>query len=193
MKKTDKKRGRPQIDQGKLSKESILNCAKALLQGSGKIPSIRKIAKELDVDPMAIYYYFSSKSELLEGVTVSLMESIYVPSTDANWEMELKKLCYSYLQLLNNYSGLLETVLAMAVAGPAQVFNDRFELIVAPLGLSEADLKNSLDLLADYLHGFALAVHCSSSDELLSEKFLDGPLSLYIKALYSSVDLDNIQ
>ncbi len=187
MENIDKKRGRPRSDQAKLSKEILLSCANELLQGSGKVPSIRKIARKLDVDPMAIYHYFPSKSALLEGVTVRLMEGIYIPQSEDTWEEQLRFLCSSYLDLLKNYSGLLETFLSMSVKGPAQVFIARFNTIVAPLGLPEDDMKNSLDLLVDYLHGFALSIHCAPKKDSLTLDSLNGPLNFYIKALTANM------
>ena len=183
MENIDKKRGRPKLDQAKLSKEILLRCANELLQGSGKVPSIRKIARNLDVDPMAIYHYFPSKSALLEGVTVSLMEGIYIPQSDATWEDQLKFLCCSYLDLLKTYSGLLETFLSMSTKGPAHVFIARFNTIIAPLGLSEEDMKNSLDLLADYLHGFALSIHCAPMKDSLTLDSLDKVKSIVVFGL----------
>ncbi|MFC5080198.1 helix-turn-helix domain-containing protein [Vibrio thalassae] len=53
--------------------------AKRLMQMDGKIPSIRRLATELNIDAMAIYYYFKNKDELLEAVAVSLVEGIYLP------------------------------------------------------------------------------------------------------------------
>ncbi len=177
------KRGRPGRDKEKLSKESIIECARTLLKKTGKLPSIRGLAKELGVDPMAIYHYFANKSALLEAVSISLMESIYEPSGKEDWQNELRTLCMSYLSLLNNHTGLLETMLSMDVHGPAQVFMERFQLILRPLKLSDTSLKNAIDLIADYLHGFALAVRCNWDGQELKDSMIDGPLSLYIRGL----------
>ncbi len=56
-----KKRGRPTEKQSQLSAESILESAKLLMKKDGKIPSVRLLATQLNVDPMAIYYYFKKK------------------------------------------------------------------------------------------------------------------------------------
>ncbi len=183
MPKKDKQLGRPKLGQSKLSQERILQCSHTLLKQSGKVPSIRKIARNLDVDPMAIYYYFPNKSSLLETLALSLMKSIHTPRPGALWEDELKTLCRSYLKLLHSYSGLLEIFLTMKTDGPAQVFINRFESIVSPLEIKETDLKNGLYLLADYLHGFALAMHCAEERHTMSLEMLDGPLEFYIRAL----------
>ena len=177
-----KKRGRPVVLKGQMSTEKIVLKAKKLLKEEGKIPSIRKLASALDVDAMAIYYYFENKNALLEAVTVSLVDAIYDPVLSAEWHKELHQLCLSYLQLLHDHPGLLETLLSMSSHGPAEVFIERFERAVSPLKLPDTYRKSALDLLVDYLHGFALALNCQQGTSL-SVKLLDGPLTLYIDML----------
>ena len=146
--------------------------------------SVRAIASELNVDAMAIYYYFKNKNVLLEAMAVSLVEQIYEPWGVLPWEEELESLCKSYLELLGEYSGLLETLLRMETHSPAEVFRARFETIIVPLELDEVVRKDALDLLGDYLHGFALSVSCASAE---SPKFsFEGPLKIYIRGLLSS-------
>lgn len=160
-----------------------MDCAKHLVRTEGKVPSLRKIASALDVDAMSIYYYFSNKGALLEAVTVSLIQEIYEPSGEHPWQMELERLCKSYLNLLKDHAGLLETILTMASEGPAEVFSQRFHEALAPLNMDGKKLKDALDLLADYLHGFALAMNCNPKNESLYVDLIDGPLGLYIRAL----------
>lgn len=177
-----KRMGRPTLKQAKLSKESIVTSARALLVANGKVPSIRMVAKDLDTDAMALYHYFPCKADLLESVSVSLVKDIYEPSVSDDWQGELFKLCSSYLLLLKNHAGLLESMLSISVEGPAQVFSDRLDIVLSPLGLDETVMSNALGLLADYLHGFALAMSCDSKGAL-SVEMIEGPLQLYTRAL----------
>ncbi|MUI53689.1 TetR/AcrR family transcriptional regulator [Aliivibrio fischeri] len=182
----EKKRGRPSGSNKQLSQKSIMIMAKELMKSEGKIPSIRKLATHLDVDAMAIYYYFSNKNALLEAITVSLIEEIHQPNEQTDWQDELHLLCVSYLRLLNTYTGLLETLLSMTSQGPADIFTERFSMIIEPLELDNRAKKNALDLLADYLHGFALALHCNPSHELDISEYIKGPLNFYCLALKHS-------
>lgn len=177
------KRGRPKGAGSQLSAEIIMAMAKSLMKEEGKIPSIRKLANNLNVDAMAIYYYFENKNKLLEAITTSLIEDIYEPVESEAWRSELSSLCTSYVSLLNDYSGLLETLLGMNSQSPAEVFTEKFHVVVAPLNLDQAASKNALDLLVDYLHGFALALNCNSGHSELDADMMKGPLSLYCSAL----------
>ncbi len=179
----NKKRGRPSKTGGKLSTEAIVVSAVGLLEKSGKVPSIRQIAMALNVDPMAIYYYYPNKAAILEAVTVDLMESIYTPGGQNDWQEELVCLSESYLRLLQNYSALLETMLAMSDTSPAEVFASRFHRIVSPLKLTESDMNDALSLLVDYLHGFALAVRCNNGTPSLTIDMARGPITFYLDAL----------
>lgn len=181
------KKGRPKGAKNKLTSSVILNRVKKLMRSEGKIPSIRKLAATLHVDAMAIYYYYPSKNKLLEAVTVSLIKDIHKPLGTDDWQNELKFLCKSYLSLLKEYPGLLEIVLKMDSVGPATIFIERFHIVLAPLNIDESVLKNALALLADYLHGFALAMNCNPEDENLNIDSANGSLDFYIKAIISQV------
>ncbi len=166
MKHTENKRGRPAKENSGLSAGMIINTAKRMMLMEQKVPSIRAISKELKVDPMALYYYFKNKNILLEEMAKSLIAEIYKPDCSLNWESELKELSKSYLLLLHRYEGLLETLLSMTSNSPAQVFIDRFNLIVLPLKLENRNKTAFLNLLVDYLHGFSIAMSCNKEGGL---------------------------
>lgn len=179
----EKKRGRPKGSGSQLSAEIIMDMAKVLMKEEEKVPSIRKLASSLNVDAMAIYYYFENKNKLLEAITTSLIEDIYEPKVREGWRLELNTLCISYVTLLNDYSGLLETLLSMNSESPAGVFIERFHVVIEPLNLDDVTAKDALDLLVDYLHGYALALNCSNDHSKLDVEMLKGPLNMYCIAL----------
>lgn len=180
MKKAEVRRGRPSKEKNSLSAELIVNKAKSMMVSTGKVPSMRAISKELNVDPMALYYYFKNKDVLLEGIAKSLMSEIYVPSGKLDWQEELKELSKSYLIILQKYDGLLKTLLSMSSNSPAGVFITRFNLIVSPLKLKGDQEKAFLDLLVDYLHGFSLALACDSTGKLTLD-YADNSLDFLFK------------
>ena len=181
---TDKKRGRPKKDNTQLNSTVILKSAKQLLLAENKIPSIRKIALELNIDPMSIYHYYPNKNSLLESITVSLMQEIYEPKKSDDWKKELELLCKSYLSLLSNYSGLLEIMLKMKSSGPAVEFTSRLQIVLSVLELNKIHFNSSLCLLVDYLHGVAFAIQCND-DKQLTNNEIDEPLKLIICVIES--------
>ncbi|MDO6763104.1 TetR/AcrR family transcriptional regulator [Agarivorans sp. 1_MG-2023] len=185
-----KLRGRPKQNANSLTKQKILLQATALQQESGKVPSIRQLAAALQVDPMAIYYYFDNKNALLEALTLTLIEGIYQPQaseldqqSNHFWKGELTRLCESYLLLLQQNAGLLTTLLSMKTHGPAELFSQRFSLILRPLNLSQEHIEQALHLLVDYLHGFALAVSCNKTEDPLAMRVDDKVMAFFVEAL----------
>ena len=180
-----KKRGRPSGGGNKLTRDLIVTAGREWMLRENKRLSIRGLANHLNVDPMAIYHYFDNKAALLEAITISIMQGIYMPEGHESWQMELEKLCKSYLSLLQDHPGLLETLLSMggAAPAPAEVFRERFDLAIAPLELDDDLKKAALDLLGDYLHGFALAMHCAKDKSTLDIRDMEKPFALYVRSL----------
>lgn len=179
----DQKRGRPKVGDRQLSAEGILATAKVMMREGGKIPSIRALATQLGVDAMAIYHYFKNKSELLEAITVSLMQEIVEPDEQLDWKDNIYRLSTSYLTILNDHPGLLETLLTMKSLSPVEVFSQRFEASIASLNLSEEQRNTGRDLLVDYLHGYALALNCNPGRTELTAEMIEKPMELYYLAL----------
>jgi len=151
-----KSRGRPKKKDRQLNQELIIYMAKTLMREQGKVPSIRGLARSLDIDAMSIYHYFENKNRLLEAILTSLMDSIYFPQKKLLWQESLQLLVESYLNLLRNYKGLLETLITMTDHGPKAIFTARFNKIIAPLNLPEEKQKQTLSLLLSFLHGQVL-------------------------------------
>jgi AcrR family transcriptional regulator len=181
-----KKRGRPQKESKALNKEVIIDNAKKLMISDGKIPSIRSLSAELNVDAMAIYYYFKNKSILLEELTTSLISEIYQPQKSLEWEVELRKLSKSYIALLIKYDGLLQTLLSMKSTSPANIFLFRFRIIVKKLHMNISVEDASLNLLTDYLHGFSISMSCDSTGKLTVDD-IDGPLGVIFTGINASI------
>jgi AcrR family transcriptional regulator len=178
------KRGRPTKESSTLDATIILRCAKELMKDTGKPPSIRTLASALNVDPMAIYHYYENKSALLEAIAKSLMEKIASPKGSDCWQENIRSLSLSYIKLLQEYHGLLETFLSMENGGPAYIFSERFSNIVQELNLTPEVEKDAIDLLADYLHGYTLAMSCNNSTSMKNPlPIIEGPLRLICTSL----------
>ncbi|PKG39160.1 TetR/AcrR family transcriptional regulator [Psychromonas sp. Urea-02u-13] len=171
MMKEQKKRGRPNQKERQINPELIVYIAKSLMREQGKVPSIRGLARALDIDAMAIYHYFDNKQRLLEAMLMSLMDSLYFPPKQQNWQDSLRLLSESYLNLLCHYAGLLEVLVAMPAQGPQMVFSERFNKIIAPLHLPAEKQKSMLLLLLNALHGQALCLKVTPEVDFNQQEF----------------------
>lgn len=181
-----RRRGRPGKDAGKLEKRAIIQIAREMTLAKSKIPSIRRLASELNVDPMAIYYYFANKQELLEAVSISLISDLYCPDEEVPWRENLKSLCRSYISLLLAYPDLVSIILSISGEGAASVFIQRFETCVEDLTISREKIKTITDLLADYIHGFCFAAACNKTEKAITVDMADKPISFVIESIDNS-------
>jgi len=75
-----------------LSKERILRTAVILADGGGvEAASMRKIAQELDVVPMALYKHVAGKDELLDGMIDIVVGEIDPPVPDVDWKTGVRE------------------------------------------------------------------------------------------------------
>src|SRR5579862_2663509 len=69
----------PELERGRLSKRAVVDRALKLADAAGlDALTIRKLAQDLGVTPMALYWHFRSKEDLLEGMAERVWEEIDV-------------------------------------------------------------------------------------------------------------------
>src|SRR3954467_4211643 len=85
-----------QMDKGAdsgLSRERIVGVALELIERDGlRALSMRRLAQELDVWPMAVYHYFRDKGELLDAIAASTAASVDLPTAGDPWGVRLRAL-----------------------------------------------------------------------------------------------------
>src|ERR687892_737845 len=88
-----------------LTPRTVVEGALALAEAEGLgAVTIRRLAKELGVTPMALYWHFRSKDELLDGMAASIFEEIDLSvDASARWQEQLRALLGSMLSVLRAY------------------------------------------------------------------------------------------
>ncbi|MFF8609723.1 TetR/AcrR family transcriptional regulator [Streptomyces sp. NPDC015346] len=78
-----------------LSRERVLHAAVALADASGasgaEAFSMRRLAQELGVVPMALYKHVANKEELLDGMVDMVVGEIARPTTSADWKSAVRQ------------------------------------------------------------------------------------------------------
>src|SRR3989304_4738584 len=75
-----------------LTRERTLGPPVALADGGGVDSiSMRRIAQELGVVPMALYKHVANKDELLDGMLDVVIREIDPPRTDTNWKTAVRE------------------------------------------------------------------------------------------------------
>jgi AcrR family transcriptional regulator len=80
--------------------------------------SMRRLARELDVEAMSLYNHVASKDDLLDGITDRVMSEIELPS-DGDWKSRLRRSALSAHELLGRHPWAADLALSRAV--PASV------------------------------------------------------------------------
>ena len=140
-----------------LSRERVLQAAVALADEAGlEAFSMRSLAQELGVVPMALYKHVANKDELLDGMVDSVFGEIELPPTDVDWRSAMRRRAISTREALQRHGwaiGMMES----RRPGPANLRNHNavmgclrgagfpFEMAIHAYSVQDA-----------YIYGFAL-------------------------------------
>jgi AcrR family transcriptional regulator len=142
-----------------LSQERVLQAAVALADRGGlEALTMRKLADELGVGVMSLYYYFPNKDSLITGMVDIVFSEVELPTTDVDWKTALRRRAISTREALNRHRWAVGHMEAHnEMPGPASI-----RLHNAVLGvLREAGFSIEMTIQAysvqdAYIYGFAL-------------------------------------
>jgi AcrR family transcriptional regulator len=111
--KTGNRPAESEGDKPRLSKRTVTDGALKLADANGlNALTIRKLADHLGVTPMALYWHFRSKEDLLEGVAEQLWGEIDVNvDPDAPWWAQLRGMLESLVKVLRAHSSAAQLLL----------------------------------------------------------------------------------
>lgn len=118
--------------------------------------SMRRLAQELDVVPMALYKHVANKDELLDGMVDIVFEEIDAPSIDGDWKAALRRRAISTREALNRHAwaiGRMET----RNPGPANLRNHNAVMgCLREAGFAFETAIHAYSVQDAYIYGFAL-------------------------------------
>jgi TetR/AcrR family tetracycline transcriptional repressor len=111
--KTGNRSAEPGGDKPRLSKRTVTENALKLADADGlDALTIRKLAQHLGVTPMALYWHFRSKEDLLEGVSEQVWGEMDLNvDPDAPWWAQLQRLLESLVSVLRAHPAAPQLVL----------------------------------------------------------------------------------
>ncbi|MET8352107.1 TetR/AcrR family transcriptional regulator C-terminal domain-containing protein [Micromonospora sp. NPDC005206] len=103
-----------------LSRDRVLHAAVALADGAGiESLSMRNLAQELGVVPMALYKHVANKDELLDGMIDVVVGEIDPPVPDADWKLTVRQRILSARQVLQRHPWAPLAIESRNMATPA--------------------------------------------------------------------------
>lgn len=95
----------------KLSRERLIEAALDLIDAEGvEKLTVRRVAAALNVTPMALYWHFANKDELLDGIGDALAQQIDLSAIDmgASWDDRLSALMHHLIETLGAHPAAAE-------------------------------------------------------------------------------------
>ena len=140
----------------RLSRSIVLEAAIALADEDGfEGLSMRRLAQELGVVPMALYKHVANKDELLDGMVDIVFGEIESPPIDDDWRSAMRRRAISVREAMTRHSwaiGLMET----RSPGPANLRNHNAVMgCLREAGFSFETAIHAYSVQDAYIYGFA--------------------------------------
>jgi AcrR family transcriptional regulator len=140
-----------------LSRPRVLGAAVALAdEDSLEAFSMRRLAQELGVVPMALYKHVANKDELLDGMVDIVFGEIESPSVGGDWKGAMRGRAMSARAALKRHTwaiGLMES----RSPGPANLRNHNAVMgCLREAGFGFAEAIHAYSVQDAYIYGFAL-------------------------------------
>jgi AcrR family transcriptional regulator len=106
-----------------LSKERVLRAALRLADEDGiESLTMRRLAQELGVEAMSLYYYVPNKDEILGGIVNLVVSEIEVPSGGGDWKKAIRRSAISFHDALRRHPWVTNLMTSGPPGiGPAQL------------------------------------------------------------------------
>lgn len=158
MPKNNPKRSsaKPQ-SRARLSREGVLQKALELADQEGfHALTMRRLAQELGVEAMSLYYHFANKDRLLDGMIDLVFAEIELPSR-GTWKSRLRARATSARAALVRHRWALGRMESRTSPGPATLHHHNGVLeCLRENGFSVAAAAHAYSLLDSYIYGFVL-------------------------------------
>ena len=140
-----------------MSRERVLRAAIDFADAHGiDSLSMRKLARELGVEAMTLYYYVANKNDLLEGMADLVAAEIELPSGDVDWREATRTRATSAHAVLVRHHWA-SPVWMRVLIGPARMrYMDSALGVYRRAGLSPASTELAFHAVENHIVGYAL-------------------------------------
>ncbi len=142
----------------RLSRERVLRAAIAHADTGGfEALSMRKLAEELEVAPMALYRHVANKDDLIDGMVDVVFSEIELPAVGVDWRPAMRQRAISVRDALSRHRWAIGLMESRRHPGPANLRHH--DAVLGSLragGFDIAMAAHAYSLLDSYIYGFAL-------------------------------------
>ena len=140
-----------------LTKERICQTALAIADEQGlNSVSMRKLARELGVEAMSLYYHVKNKDEILEGMIDEVFREIKIPK-EGDWKTKIKQKAQATRDTLLRHPWGLGVIDSRKQPGPLTLKHHNTVIgVFKSAGFSIRDAARAFMLIDSYIYGFVL-------------------------------------
>jgi len=140
-----------------LSRETIAATAIAIADKEGFASvSMRRIALELGVGTMSLYYYVKTKADLIAAMDDALMGEILLPSVPENWRKALTRIALRTRAVFLRHPWALSAMLTAPPGINAMRHMEQCLQALARTGMTAREKLTLLAIIDDFVFGHAL-------------------------------------
>jgi|SRR6516164_7817330 AcrR family transcriptional regulator len=140
-----------------LSRETIAATAIAIADKEGFASvSMRRIALELGVGTMSLYYYVKTKADLIAAMDDALMGEILLPSVPENWRKALTEIALRTRAVFLRHAWALSSMLTAPPGINAMRHMEQCLQALAGTGMTAREKFTLLAIIDDFVFGYAL-------------------------------------
>ena len=143
-----------------LSRDRVLRAAITLAdQGGIKALTMRKLAQELAVEAMSLYYYVANKDDLLDGIVDLVVREMELPADGGDWKAAIRKNAISTHKVLLRHPWACSLMLSSTGVSPARLrWMDSILRCLREAGFSAELTHHAYHALDSHITGFTLWV-----------------------------------
>jgi AcrR family transcriptional regulator len=139
-----------------LDRDRITAATVRLLDAEGLAKfSMRRLAAELGVTAMSLYWYVDTKDDLLELALDSVYSEIAPPREEAHWHDQLREMAVSYRELLVRHAWASPLAGHFLNMGPhSMLFSHAMQDVIRATGLPLHQQTGALSAVFQFVYGF---------------------------------------
>lgn len=173
-----------------LDVESIVDGACRIIERDGLAGlSMRKLGRELSVDPMAVYHHVPNKRTLLALVTARVIGTMDLPDPDATWDEWVRQWALSYWEVAAAHRDLILAGLSdPGVGAGGMPSTTQLIAAIASSGLPHPLCEPSAFVVVDAVHGAALGIAAlsdTSEDRANARRLFEIGLETIVRGIAS--------
>jgi AcrR family transcriptional regulator len=155
-----------------LTRERVLGAAIALADARGiEALTMRRLAQEIGVEAMTLYYHVENKGEILDGIADMVIGEIELPSPGSDWKAALRTTAISAHEVFLRHRWAASLVLSSSASGARFRYMNAILGTLREAGFSAEMTDHAYHALESHIVGFTLWVvgmDLGSREELAS-------------------------